>query len=113
MGTEVTDALLAERNITIITAFCTSQEHPAGSAEEDVAGALLFEILDDVADALVQASTAAEEKAARADFYSLIVRLLAIIDRLLEYSAIDADKYQIISTLTGLFGEDHVDSGRS
>lgn len=90
-----------ERAMSIITAFCTiiTTDDP----EHEPTSVALYEIIEDLGHDFLRATTKEEEKAAQAELTRTIVALACVINALLEHSAIDMDKFELISLIAQTF----------
>lgn len=87
------------RAIELITAYCAAISHE-GEDEDDIdpeAGEAFFDMLYDLEQPLVCASSLQEEDQARENFSMTIIGLVSIVNHLLDHCDSELGKFDLIS----------------
>lgn len=87
-----------ERSVAIMTAYFASAAHTSTS-EEDVAGIALFDLLDEISEALMTADSASERNAAQNEMNRTFINILGVLEAFIDYLDFDIDPFDMIRDL--------------
>lgn len=80
-----------------MTAYCATVVHEVDSDEEDQAGLVLMDLLDELTTPLIHAGSPASAETAKEEFNSTIMHILGITEALLAH--LEVDPFDIIPVI--------------